>query len=120
MIQRADGIPLRVAGCILPADGPANLYFVGLCAPRGPQLPVYSDQMEVILDMIDVQQRLDVPVVDTFTRQTPEQRIDIVRSVWNDDMKATRRTLAGARSTHSTTNHPPACNGGGNTSGVGS
>jgi cation diffusion facilitator CzcD-associated flavoprotein CzcO len=94
LIHRFDGIPLRVAGCILPANGPANLYFVGLCAPRGPQLPVYSDQMEVILDMIDVQERRDVPVVDTFTRHTPEHRIDIVRSVWNDDMKSTRRTLA--------------------------
>jgi hypothetical protein len=105
LIHRADGIPLRVAGCILPANGPANLYFVGLCAPRGPQLPVYSDQMDVILDMINVQERLDIPVVDTFTRHTPEHRIDIVRSVWNDDMKSTRRAVAalGARTTRRTT-----------------
>jgi hypothetical protein len=94
LIHRAEGIPLRVAGCILPANGPANLYLVGLCAPRGPQLPVYSDQMEVILDMIEVQQRVEVPLVDTFSRQAPEHRIDIVRSVWNDDMKATRKALA--------------------------
>ena len=50
--------------------------------------------MLVILDMIDVQQRLDVPVLETFTRQRPVHRIDIVRSVWNDDMQQTRRALA--------------------------
>jgi cation diffusion facilitator CzcD-associated flavoprotein CzcO len=106
LIRWADGIPLRVAGCILPADGPANLYLVGLCAPRGPQLPVYSDQMEVILDMIDLQECLDVALVDTFSAlETPQHRIDIVRSDWNNDMEATRTRLvklrAGARRTPS-------------------
>ena len=95
LIQRVDGIPLRVAGCILPAHGPANLYLVGLCAPRGPQLPVYSDQMEVILGMIDLQDRLETPLVDTFSvAGTAEHRIDIVRSQWNDDMESTRTRLA--------------------------
>ena len=98
LIQRADGIPLRVAGCILPAHGPANLYLVGLCAPRGPQLPVYGDQMEVILDMIDVQDRLETPLVDAFSAtERPQHRIDIVRSDWNNDMDATRNRLAKLR-----------------------
>jgi hypothetical protein len=95
LIQRADGIPLRVAGCILPAHGPANLYLVGLCAPRGPQLPVYSDQMEVILEMIDLQDHLEAPLVDTFSvTDTAQRRIDIVRSDWNNDMESTRTRLA--------------------------
>lgn len=94
LIERRNDIPLRVAGCILPANGPANLYFVGLCAPRGPQLPVYSDQSEVIVDMLDLQQRIDRPLVDMFSEtDTPEDQIDIVRSVWNDQMEATRRRL---------------------------
>lgn len=94
LIERRHDIPLRVAGCILPANGPANLYFVGLCAPRGPQLPVYSDQSEVIMDMLDLQQRIDRPLVDVFSQtDTPEDQIDIVRSFWNDQMDATRRRL---------------------------
>jgi cation diffusion facilitator CzcD-associated flavoprotein CzcO len=95
LIQRVDEIPLRVAGCILPAHGPANLYLVGLCAPRGPQLPVYSDQMDVILDMIELQGRLETPLVDTFSAtDAPQHRIDIVRSDWNHDMESTRSRLA--------------------------
>lgn len=94
MIERRNDIPLRVAGCILPANGPANLYFVGLCAPRGPQLPVYSDQSSVIVDMLEVQRRIDRPLVDIFSEtDTAEDQIDIVRSVWNDQMDATRRRL---------------------------
>lgn len=94
LIERRHDIPLRVAGCILPANGPANLYFVGLCAPRGPQLPVYSDQSEVIVDMLDLQQRIDRPLVDVFSEtDTPEDQIDIVRSIWNDQMDSTRRRL---------------------------
>ena len=37
--------PLRTAGLTLPV-GAENLYFIGLAAPRGPQLPVYSAQAE--------------------------------------------------------------------------
>ena len=70
LIRREAGIPLRVAGCILPAGGPARLYFVGLCAPRGPQLPVYSAQSEVIMDMLDQQEQMDRPLVDTFSART--------------------------------------------------
>jgi hypothetical protein len=94
LIRRDEGIPLRVAGGILPAHGPARLYFVGLIAPRGPQLPVYSDQAEVIMDMLDLQERIDRPLVDLFTAsETPERRIDVVRAHWNDQMTRTRRRL---------------------------
>ena len=91
-------IPLRVAGCILPAHGPARLYFVGLCAPRGPQLPVYSAQSEVIMDMLDRQERMDQSLVDVFSAaDAPEGRIDIVRAHWNEQMERTRRRLRALR-----------------------
>lgn len=94
LIRREEGIPLRVAGCILPFQGPARLYFVGLCAPRGPQLPVYSDQSAVIMDMLELQERLPTPLVDTFTEaDTPEGRIDIVRAYWTDQMDRTKKRL---------------------------
>ena len=99
LIRRERG-PLRVAGCILPAGGPARLYFVGLCAPRGPQLPVYSAQSEVVLDMLDLQERIDRQLVDVFTAaDSPEGRIDIVRAHWNDQMERTRRRLGSLRTT---------------------
>src|ERR687895_416849 len=46
-LEQADGVPLRVAGMTLPV-GLERLYFVGLAAPRGPQLPVYSAQARLI------------------------------------------------------------------------
>lgn len=89
-----EGMPLKVAGSILPAHGPGRLYFVGLCAPRGPQLPVYSDQAEVIVDMIRLQESSDRLLVDLFTAtDRPEWRIDQVRAVWNTEMKKTRNRL---------------------------
>jgi hypothetical protein len=100
LIRREAGIPLRVAGCILPAHGPARIYFVGLCAPRGPQLPVYSTQSEVIMEMLDRQEQMDRPLVDMFSASdAPERRIDLVRAHWNQQMEATRRRL---RSLHPT------------------
>jgi hypothetical protein len=94
LVRREAGIPLRVAGCILPAHGPARLYFVGLCAPRGPQLPVYSAQSEVIVDMLARQERMERSLADVFSASdTPERRIDLVRAVWNGQMEATRRRL---------------------------
>ena len=51
-------MPLRTAGCVLPKRGPARLYFVGLAAPRGPQLPVYSRQAALVARMLRLQERL--------------------------------------------------------------
>ena len=94
LIRRQEGIPLRVAGSILPAGGPSRLYFVGLCAPRGPQLPVYSDQAELIVRMLAVQERLDRSLADLFSEtDAPEWRIDVVRFRWQKEMDATRRRL---------------------------
>ena len=76
-------MPLRTAGCVLPKRGPGRLYFVGLAAPRGPQLPVYSRQAALVARMIRVQERLADPLAETFTSHgAAEHRIDIIRSVW--------------------------------------
>ena len=87
LLQWQDGVPLRTAGCVLPKRGPARLYFVGLAAPRGPQLPVYSRQAALVARMLRLQERLVTPLAETFTsRGAPEARIDIVRSVWQRQM----------------------------------
>jgi cation diffusion facilitator CzcD-associated flavoprotein CzcO len=53
-LEWADGVPLRVAGMTLPV-GLERLYFVGLAAPRGPQLPVYSAQARLIAKSLTTQ-----------------------------------------------------------------
>ena len=44
-------VPARRAGGILP-EGVEKLYFVGLIAPRGPQIPIYGAQTKLIVRMI--------------------------------------------------------------------
>ena len=87
LLQWQDGVPLRTAGCVLPKRGPARLYFVGLAAPRGPQLSVYSRQAALVARMLRLQERLVTPLAETFTSHgAAEWRIDIVRSVWQRQM----------------------------------
>jgi hypothetical protein len=50
-IRWRSGTPVRYAGGILP-EGVEKLYFVGLIAPRGPQIPIYGVQAKLIARMI--------------------------------------------------------------------
>lgn len=90
LLRWEDGVPVRYAGGILP-EGVEKLFFVGLIAPRGPQIPVYGEQAARIVRMIDLHERTsDLPLTAYFQRvQEPETRVDIVRHKWNDDMADT-------------------------------
>jgi cation diffusion facilitator CzcD-associated flavoprotein CzcO len=85
------GVPLRVAGLTVPV-GLERLYFVGLAAPRGPQLPVYSRQARLVARLLRLTERRGT-VAGAFARQVPDARIDIVRPVWNDQMRASEKLV---------------------------
>src|SRR5699024_9839367 len=97
IITWQNGTPVRYAGGMLP-EGVENLYFVGLIAPRGPQIPVYGQQMRYILRMIALkeQNRPDTRRLTEFfgRSQQPETKIDVVRDDWNKDMADTDAKLA--------------------------
>ncbi|MDT2005234.1 NAD(P)-binding protein [Rhodococcus opacus] len=90
------GVPVRYAGGILP-EGAEKLYFVGLIAPRGPQIPVYGVQTKLIARMIALHTEAGpqgLALTNYFsTGQEPELRVDIVRAIWNDQMADTERLL---------------------------
>ncbi|WP_370178881.1 flavin-containing monooxygenase [Rhodococcus wratislaviensis] len=90
------GVPVRYAGGILP-EGAEKLYFVGLIAPRGPQIPVYGVQTKVVGRMIALHTEAGpqgLALTNYFsTMQEPELRVDIVRAIWNDQMADTERLL---------------------------
>lgn len=95
LMRWESGAPVRYAGGILP-EGVEKLYFVGLIAPRGPQIPVYGEQTRRILRMIDLHDLHDprgdspLPLSSYFQKvQDPETRIDVVRHRWNDAMADT-------------------------------
>ena len=93
-------MPLRTAGLTLPV-GAENLYFVGLAAPRGPQLPVYSAQTELVARMLRLDPARRVARSPRASRRSsvPDARIDIVRAIWTGQMRdaGTRRSTRSAR-----------------------
>ena len=93
LLERADGVPLRVAGMTLPV-GLERLFFVGLAAPRGPQVPVYSAQARLIAKFLTVQERAPLALSALLAAKArPEARIDIPRHLWQRDMDATHRRI---------------------------
>jgi cation diffusion facilitator CzcD-associated flavoprotein CzcO len=92
-IRWRNGVPLRTAGLTLPV-GAENLYFVGLAGPRGPQLPVYSQQAELVVRMRRVDSGPRSALAARFAElETPDTRIDIVRAIWARQMRAAHRVL---------------------------
>jgi hypothetical protein len=91
LLRWEDGVPLRVGGLTVPV-GLQRLYFIGLAAPRGPQLPVYSQQAQLVARMLRITES-GRSLAGAFDRQAPDNRIDIVRPVWNDQMRATARIV---------------------------
>lgn len=97
LIERSRAVPLRYGAGIVP-KGLEKLYFVGLSAPRGPQIPVYGTQTHRVRHMI----RLHESAAGGFAPiaaylgglQDAEDRIDIVRAVWEQQLADTDRLLA--------------------------
>jgi hypothetical protein len=74
--------------------GLERLYFVGLAAPRGPQLPVYSAQARLIAEFLTAQQRTGIALSAIHAKAArPEARIDIPRHEWQRDMDRTHRRI---------------------------
>ena len=96
LLQRRNGVPLRYAGGVVPV-GLEKLYFIGLAAPRGPQIPVYGVQAKFAIRMIALHEAAGEhgAGVQAYLAglQQADDRIDIVRNVWNDQMADTERLL---------------------------
>lgn len=94
LIAWEKGVPVRRAGGILPA-GAEQLFFIGLIAPRGPQIPIYGEQAALVARMLALHERGPTPhLAERFLDlQEPELRIDIVRDIWRRQMTDTSRLL---------------------------
>ena len=93
LVRERDGVPLRTAGLTLPV-GAEHLYFVGLAAPRGPQLPVYSAQAELVVRMLRLDPARRSALASHFAEiDVPDARIDIVRALWNRQLRDAHKAL---------------------------
>ncbi|MFG2970536.1 flavin-containing monooxygenase [Streptomyces sp. NPDC048288] len=91
------GVPVRYAGGIV-AEAAEKLYFIGLIAPRGPQIPVYGIQAKIVAKMIEMHEQAGAqgaPLAGYLASlQEPETGIDVVRDRWLSQMADTERLLA--------------------------
>jgi hypothetical protein len=96
LIQRRKGVPLRYGAGVVPA-GLENLYYIGLAAPRGPQIPVYGIQAKLAVRMIALHEEAGEggARVQAYLSglQQAEDRIDIVRNIWLEELADTERLL---------------------------
>ena len=93
LLQWRDGVPLRVAAMTVPV-GLERLYFVGLAAPRGPQLPVYSHQARLVARFVRLVQDRSVGLAAHFADREPhDSRIDIVRKYWTAQLNRANREV---------------------------
>jgi hypothetical protein len=96
LIRRSNGVPLRYAAGIVP-QGLEKLYYIGLSAPRGPQIPVYGTQAKRAIEMIRLHEQAGgfAPVQAYLAGlQEANDVIDIVRAVWEEQLADTDRLLA--------------------------
>lgn len=91
LLRGANGVPDRVAAAVLPPRL-ARLYFIGFAAPRGPQLPAYSQQAELLTRLLRLQEQVQGALAEhhSFPR-SPDGELDVVRHVWEEDV---RKSLA--------------------------
>ena len=75
--------------------GLERLFFVGLAAPRGPQLPVYSAQERLVAKFLSAQEREGGFAASALYTRTSrlEARIDVPRHEWQRDMDRTHRRI---------------------------
>lgn len=96
LIERSKGVPLRYAAGIVP-QGLEKLYYIGLSAPRGPQIPVYGVQSKLAIRLIALHEQNPAGFAGVqaylATLQEADDRIDIVRAVWNEQLADTERVL---------------------------
>lgn len=96
LVARSNTAPVRYAGGIIPA-GLEKLYYIGMIAPRGPQIPVYGVQSSIVVRMLELHASApegSSELAEYFARlQEPEDRIDIPRHFWNQQIDDTNRLL---------------------------
>lgn len=97
LFRWAGGAPVRYAGGTV-TEAVEKLYFIGLIAPRGPQIPIYGMQAKLVARMIELHEQAGPGGAQIAgylaSLQEPQTGIDVVRDSWLKQMADTERLLA--------------------------
>ncbi|PQZ94849.1 dimethylaniline monooxygenase [Arthrobacter sp. MYb227] len=100
LVPRSNGAPVRYAGGIIP-EGLEKLYYIGMIAPRGPQIPIYGVQSRIVARMLELHAAApeeNASLAAYFAQlQEPEDRIDIPRHFWDAQITDTNRLIEAMR-----------------------
>lgn len=101
LVQESNGVPLRVGAGIVPL-GLEKIYFIGLIAPRGAQFPVYQAQARVAADIMRLHESKSLPggVAELLSDAAPEDRIDVLRHEWLEELEETARVVAAVKNSN--------------------
>jgi hypothetical protein len=87
------GSPLRLGATTVPV-GVEGLFFVGLSAPRGPQIPPYCVEAALIARMLKLREAAGIDVSAALSHaEEPETRIDMMPREWRRQVERTERFL---------------------------
>lgn len=93
LVTKNGTMPVKHAAGIIPA-GLENIYYIGLIAPRGPQIPIYGMQARLVAKMLKLQETGPLALADFLgQRFAPEDGIDIVRVPWLEELAAVETVL---------------------------
>lgn len=86
VVSKQGNMPVKHGAGIVPA-GLENLYYIGLIAPRGPQIPIYGMQAKLVAKMLKIRETADVYLSDFLAERFPaETGIDVVRAPWLEEL----------------------------------
>jgi cation diffusion facilitator CzcD-associated flavoprotein CzcO len=96
VVSHIDGVPARIVSGLVSADAD-NLYYSGMCGPRGGAPHNYGRGAETIAKLVAARAALGAPLAETvFADEVPSGRMDWLLPVWVRELEEHEARLAAA------------------------
>src|SRR5690606_192034 len=96
VVTYLNGVPARIVSGLVSADAD-NLYYSGMCGPRGGAPHNYGRGAETIAQLVAARAALGAPLADTvFADEVPTGRMDWLLPVWVKELEQHEARLAAA------------------------
>ncbi len=96
LVSEINGYPARIIGGLVSADAD-NLYYSGMCSPRGGAPHNYGRGAETIAKLVLAREAIGAPLAETvFADEVPSGRMDWLLPVWVKELEAAEARLSDA------------------------